>query len=129
MAYYYSKVIKDGSFDNVIAKVTDDLKKEGFGVLSVIDVKNTLMEKINVDFKKYTILGACHPHAAHKILQKEDKAGVFFPCNVVVEENEDGSIEVFAVDPYASMKSIDNDQIGCHLLDIQQKLMKVIDNA
>lgn len=129
MGYYFGKVIENSSFDDVIIKVTEELKKEGFGIMTTIDVKETLKSKLDVDFKKYTILGACNPHAAHKILKKEDKAGVFLPCNVIVEENEDGLIEVFAIDPFASMKAVDNDNIGCHLIDIQQRLMKVIDNV
>ncbi len=129
MKYYYNKVIENDSFDNVILRVTEELKNVGFGVLTTINVHDTLKEKIDVDFKKYTILGACNPHAAYKILQKEDKAGVFLPCNVIVEEHEDGTIEVFAIDPIASMKAVDNNTIGCHLIDVQQKLRKAVDDV
>ncbi len=129
MEYYYSKVIENESFENVITNVTGELKKVGFGVLTTINVHDTLKEKIDVDFKKYTILGACNPHAAYKILQKEDKAGVFLPCNVIVEENEDGNIEVTAVNPIAAMRAVDNNTIGCHLIDVQQKLIKVVDDV
>ena len=92
MSYYYNKVLKGKDFNEAIDQVTAELKKEGFGVLTEIDVKETLKKKIDVDFKKYKILGACNPHFAHKALQSEDKIGVFLPCNVVVEENENGDI-------------------------------------
>ena len=96
MSYYYNKVLTETSFDEAIEKVTGELSKEGFGVLTEIDVKETLKEKLDVDFKKYRILGACNPSFAHKALQAEDKIGVMLPCNVIVEEREPGVIEVSA---------------------------------
>ncbi len=128
MSYYFTKILKDASFDATVQKVTEELKREGFGVLTEIDVTSTLKKKLDVDFKKYTILGACNPHSAYKVLKKEDKIGVFMPCNVVVEENENGDIEVFAVDPIAALRAVDNDTIGCHLIEMQQKLQRVIEN-
>lgn len=128
MSYYFNKVLKTKNFDEAIEKVTAELKKEGFGVLTEIDVKNTLKEKIGVDFKKYKILGACNPHFAYKALQSEDKIGVFLPCNVIVEEHENGDIEVSAVDPIASMSSVKNDALGEFALEVQQTLMTVIKN-
>ena len=101
MNYYFNKVLIGTSFDEAIEKVGEELKKEGFGILNEIDIKETLKKKIDVDFKKYKILGACHPHFAHKALLSEDKIGLFLPCNVVVEEHENGDVEVSIVDPLA----------------------------
>jgi len=128
MSYYYSKVLKGKGFQEAIDKVTAELKKEGFGVLTEIDVSETLKKKIDVDFKKYKILGACNPHFAYKALQSEDKIGVFLPCNVVVEEHESGEVEVTAVDPIASMIAVKNDSLGSIATEIQEKLRRVIDN-
>ena len=128
MKYYFNKVIKNKSFDGAIELVTAELKKEGFGVLTEIDVKDTLKSKIDVDFKKYKILGACNPHLAYKALQSEDKIGVFLPCNVIVEEHENGEIEVSAVDPVASMSTVENDTLGALASEVQQKLVRVIEN-
>jgi len=128
MSYYFNKVLKGKSFDEAIEEVKTELKKEGFGVLTEIDVKETLKKKINVEFKKYKILGACHPQFAYEALQKEDKIGVFLPCNVIVEEHDNGEVEVSAVDPIASMISIKNESIGDLANEIQKKLMQVIKN-
>ncbi|MCB0397641.1 MAG: DUF302 domain-containing protein [Flavobacteriales bacterium] len=125
MSYYFTKTLNT-SFDDAIEKVTEALKQEGFGVLTEIDVQATLKKKLDVDFKKYRILGACNPTFAHKALQKEDKIGVFLPCNVVVEENEDGAVEVSAVDPIASMMSVENNSLGEVAVEVQGRLKKVI---
>lgn len=127
MNYCFSKVLNTGDFNEGIERVTAELKKEGFGVLTEIDVKDTLKKKIDVDFKKYTILGACSPKFAHQALQSEDKIGVFLPCNVIVEENENGEIEVSAVDPVASMMSVGNDKLEGIATEVRQKLRSVID--
>ncbi len=126
MSYYFNKVLSGKSFEEAIELVTAELKKEGFGVLTEIDVKETLKKKIDVDFKKYKILGACNPHFAYKALSSEDKIGVFLPCNVVVEEHENGTVEVSAVDPVASMSSVKNDALGPLAIEIQEKLKRVI---
>ncbi|NQV77233.1 MAG: DUF302 domain-containing protein [Lutibacter sp.] len=128
MSYYFNKVLKGKTFDEAVELVTVELKKEGFGVLTTIDVKETLKNKIDVDFKKYKILGACNPHSAYKALQNEDKIGVFLPCNVIVEEHENGEVEVSAVDPIASMTAVKNDTLGSIAIEIQQKLKNVIAN-
>lgn len=128
MKYYFNKTIEGKNFDEVIELVTVELKNEGFGVLTTIDVKQTLKNKIDVDFKKYTILGACNPHFAHKALMSEDKVGVFLPCNVIVEEHENGAIEVSAVDPIASMGAVENETLGGLAMKVQQKMKAVIDN-
>ena len=127
MKYFTSKTV-DLSYDQAIEKVTGLLKEEGFGVLTEIDVKNTLKEKLNVDFKKYKILGACNPNFAHKALQAEDKIGVMLPCNVIVEEHEDGTVEVSAVNPVASMQAVTNDDLHPIAGQVRDKLDKVIDN-
>ena len=127
MKYYTSKTV-DFTYDQAIEKVTGLLKEEGFGVLTEIDVKNTLKEKLDVDFKKYKILGACNPNFAHKALQAEDKIGVMLPCNVIVEEHEDGTVEVSAVNPVASMQAVTNDDLHPIAGQVRDKLDKVIDN-
>ena len=128
MSYCFNKIVNSKSFDEVIELVTAELKKEGFGVVTEIDMKDTLKKKIDVDFRKYKILGACHPQYAYKILMAEDKIGVFLPCNVVVQENEDGKIEVFAVDPVASMIAVKNESLMDIALEVQQKMKRVIES-
>ena len=128
MSYYFNKTILGKNFDETIDMVTEELKKEGFGVLTEIDVQATLKKKIDVDFKKYRILGACNPHFAYKALQSEDKIGVFLPCNVIVEEHDNGEVEVSAVDPIASMSAVKNDTLGEISLEVQQKMKRVIEN-
>ena len=127
MSYYFSKSV-DYDFDTAIAKVTEELKKEGFGVLTEIDVQATLKKKLNVDFKKYRILGACNPGFAHQALQAEDKTGTMLPCNVIVQEHPDGKVEVSAVDPVASMMAVKNDSLGSIATQVREKLRKVIEN-
>ena len=127
MAYYYSKQI-NGDFDGVIEKVTEALKTEGFGVLTEIDVQATFKKKLDVDYKKYRILGACNPTFAHKALSFEDKIGTMLPCNVVVIEQPEGYIEVVAVNPVASMMAIESDQLGEVAGEVKAKLERVIDS-
>lgn len=126
MSYFFNKKVAL-SFDDAIQKVTEELKKDGFGVLTEIDVKGTLKKKLDVDFKKYKILGACNPGFAYKALQNEDKIGVMLPCNVIVEENEDGSVEVSAVDPVASMQAIGNENLGKIAGEVRDKLRAVVE--
>ncbi|MAE09252.1 MAG: hypothetical protein CL661_10895 [Bacteroidetes bacterium] len=128
MSYYFSTKVKDLNFDDAIENVTEVLKKEGFGVMTVIDVKEKFKEKIDVDFKKYTILGACNPHFAYEALKNEDKIGVLLPCNVVVEEHENGEIEISAVDPIASMGAVKNESLNDIALEVQQKLKSIIES-
>ncbi len=128
MSYYFNKVLRNNGFDKAVEKVTVELKKEGFGVITEINVKKTLKNKIDVEFKPYKILGACNPHFAYKALQSEDKIGVFLPCNIVVEENDNSEIEVSAVDPIASMSSVKNEALGGLANEIRQKLICVIGN-
>jgi uncharacterized protein (DUF302 family) len=128
MSYYFNKVV-DMTFDEAIDKVTEELKKEGFGVLTEIDVTAALKKKINVDFRKYRILGACNPSYAHKALLAEDKIGTMLPCNVVVQETESGKVEIAAVNPVASMQAIENESLGEIAVIIQSKLKQVIENV
>ena len=126
MSYTFHKTIAAGNFDDAVEKVTAALKVEGFGVITTIDMKATMKKKLDVDFRNYTILGACHPSSAYKALQSETRIGVFLPCNVVVQELENGTFEVAAVDPIASMGAVENDQLSEVATDIQQKLKKVV---
>jgi uncharacterized protein (DUF302 family) len=125
MSYCFSKNL-DLSFEEAISNVTQELKKEGFGILTEIDVKDTLKNKLNVDFCKYTILGACNPPFAYKALQVEPRIGTMLPCNVIVREQSDGKIEVAAVDPLASMQAIQNPELQKVAVEIRSKLRKVI---
>ena len=127
MSYYFSKQL-DTSFDEAITRVTEELKKEGFGVLTSIDVRETLKNKLDVDFRRYRILGACNPPFAYKALLAEDKVGSMLPCNVVVQEAPQGGIEVAAIDPVASMQAIENDKLREVAATIQGKLKSVIDS-
>jgi len=127
MSYYFNKKV-NMTFDEAIDKVTEELKKEGFGILTEIDVKAALKKKINVDFKKYRILGACNPSFAHKALLAEDKIGLMLPCNVIVQEGENGTVEVAAIDPVASMQSVKNENLGEIAAIVQLKIKQVIEN-
>ncbi|MBS4060187.1 MAG: DUF302 domain-containing protein [Bacteroidetes bacterium] len=126
MNYFTTKTI-DGEFDAVIAKVTAALKEIGFGIITTIDVKATLKEKIDADFKPYTILGACNPHFAHKALRMEDKLGVILPCNVVVIDQGGGAIEVAAMEPLGMIQMIGNDQLTKLAAEISARIGEVIE--
>jgi uncharacterized protein (DUF302 family) len=125
MSYYFSKTV-DTDFEEAVAKVTERLKAEGFGILTDIDVKSTLKEKLDVDFRNYRILGACNPPFAYEALQAEDKIGTMLPCNVIVQKTPDDSVEVAAIDPVASMQAVDNPKLGDIAAQIQLKLKSII---
>ncbi len=125
MNYYFNKTLNE-DFDKVIEKVTEELKNEGFGILTEIDVKETLKKKLDVDFKKYKILGACNPPYAHKALEAEDKIGTMLPCNVIVQEIEEGTVEVAAVNPMASMQAVENEKLTEVADEITSRLEHVI---
>ena len=127
MTYYNSKTVSL-NFDDAIIKVTEELKKEGFGVLTEIDVQETLKKKINVDFRKYRILGACNPPLAYKALSEEENIGVMLPCNIIVQEKEDGKVQVSAINPMESMKSVNNPKLGEVAKTVSEKLAGVIKN-
>lgn len=126
MGYYFAKTL-DSGFDEAVRHTTEMLKQEGFGIITEIDVKETLKKKINVDFRNYRILGACNPALAHKALEIEDKVGTMLPCNVVVQEVGKGKIEVAAIDPVASMQAIDNPKLKAAAEEVRARLRKVID--
>ena len=127
MSYYFSKKVKM-AFEEAVVRITEELKKEGFGVLTEIDVKETLKKKLNVDFQQYKILGACNPPFAYQALQAEDKIGLMLPCNVIVQEKSAGEIEISAVDPVASMQAIQNPKLENVAKQVQAKLKKIIEN-
>ena len=127
MEYYFSKLLNT-SFDDAIKLTIEALKLEGFGVISEIRMHEKLKEKLNVDFKRYTILGACNPPFAYKALQAEDKIGTMLPCNVLIIEQGQNKIEIAAVNPIASMQAITNPALGDVAQQVTNKLKKVIDN-
>jgi len=126
MTYYIAKTIS-GKFDDVISRVTEALKAEGFGVLTEIDVAATLKKKIDVDFRPYRILGACNPQMAYKALSAEDKIGVMLPCNVIVQQTDKG-VEVAAVDPVASMQAVENPGLGDIAGPVKEALARVVNS-
>src|SRR3974377_2235040 len=126
MGYHFSKTL-DIPFDAAVAKAVEALKSEGFGVLTEIDIQNTLKQKIGVDFRKYRLLGACNPRLAYRALEAEDKIGTMLPCNVVVQLRADGNVEVSAIDPIASMQAIVNPALASVASEVQGKLRKVIE--
>lgn len=126
MSYHFSKNV-DLSFEEAIEKTTTELKEEGFGVLTEIDITDTLKKKLDVDFRNYRILGACNPPNAYKALQAESHIGLMLPCNVIVQEHEDGTVEVSAVDPVASMQAIENKDLGEIADTIRNMLKNVVD--
>jgi len=126
MDYYFNKILQT-DFDQAIIKVTEALKTEGFGIITQIDMQAKLKEKLGVDFKKYTILGACNPAFAYKALQAEEKIGTMLPCNVVVIDREDGTTEVVAVHPKASMMAIQNAAMEPLADEVTVKIKRVID--
>ncbi len=126
MSYYFNKTLAV-PFDEAVERVKAELKKDGFGVLTDIDVKKTLNEKLGVDFRKYRILGACNPFFAHEALLAEDKIGTMLPCNVIVQEHADGRVEVAAIDPLASMQAVQNPELGTIGLEVRNKLKAVVD--
>ena len=128
MNYYFTTTLRNLSFSEAISKVTEELKKEGFGILTEIDIKSTMKKKLDVDFYNYTILGACNPPFAYKALLAENKIGTMLPCNVIVQEKEQGVIEISAVDPAASMSSVDNKGLNDIAGEVRDTLQRVISN-
>lgn len=125
--YYINKTV-ELSFEEAIGRVTEELKKEGFGVLTEIDVQATLKKKLDVDFRPYKILGACNPPYAHRALQAERHIGVMLPCNVIVQEAGEGRSEVAAIDPLVAMSRVDNPALMPVAEEISAKLQRVIAN-
>ena len=125
MSYHFSKTVKL-PFEEAIARATEVLGQNGFGVLTTIDIKAALKKKLDVDFRPYTILGACNPGFAYKALQAEPHIGTMLPCNVIVQDKGDEGVEVSAVDPMASMQAIENEDLGKIAGNVQDLLEKVI---
>jgi uncharacterized protein (DUF302 family) len=128
MAFHFSKTL-DLPFDQAVSHVIEALKREGFGILTDIDVKATLKSKLGEDFRAYRILGACNPPLAFRALQLEDKIGTMLPCNVIVQERQSGGVEVSAVDPVASMQAIDNADLAEVAKEVQMKLKRVVESV
>lgn len=128
MTYHFSKTV-NYSFDECIDRVTEELKKDGFGILTEIDVKGTFKKKLDVDFREYRILGACNPNFAHQAIQAEPMIGTMLPCNVIIQGNEDGSYTISAVDPMASMSAIENPSLGEIASQVRALLQGVIERV
>ncbi|MEB8329884.1 DUF302 domain-containing protein [Flavobacteriaceae bacterium KMM 6897] len=126
MSYYFKKSFHNADFDDMVTKTIAALKNEGFGVLTEIDMKATLKQKLDVDFQNYKILGACNPPFAYKALLAEDKIGTMLPCNIIIQEKEKGHIEVAAVDPNASMMAVGNKDLSEIASQVTQKLKNFI---
>lgn len=126
MSYYFAKMLSV-PFEEAVQRATEALKREGFGIITEIDVRDTLKKKINVDFRNYRILGACNPALAYEVLQLEDKVGTMLPCNVVIQETAEGGTEVAAIDPVASMQAINNPRLKQAAEQVQAKLRKVVE--
>lgn len=127
MSYYYSRKISAG-FDSAIEKVTSELKKEGFGVLTEIDVADTLKKKLDVDFRPYRILGACNPPFAYQALQSEDKIGLLLPCNFIVQQISEDEVEVSAINPLVSMQNVKNDNLNSVAAQVAEKIERIINS-
>jgi uncharacterized protein (DUF302 family) len=126
MTYYISKRVKT-DFNKAVMQITESLAKEGFGILTEIEVDKILKTKLGVDFRRYKILGACNPVFAHKALQEEDKIGTMLPCSVIVQEIDDGLTEVAAIDPVAAMMAIDNPAVSGFANEVREKLVKAVE--
>ena len=126
MSYHFSKTVAM-DFQAAVDKVTAELKARGFGILTQIDVRQTLKAKLDVEFRPYLILGACNPPFAYRALQAEDKIGTMLPCNVIVQQHADGSVEMSAVDPVASMAAVANAELARVAEEVRNRLRAVID--
>ena len=126
MSYYFARTI-EASFDDVVSRTREALMAEGFGVITEIDVQKTLKTKINVDFRPYLILGACNPTMAYQALQLEDNVGAMLPCNIVVQQRSEGTVEVAAIDPVASMQAIENPALTEKASEVAAKLRSALD--
>jgi uncharacterized protein (DUF302 family) len=127
MSYYFAKTLS-APFDDAVSRTLSALQAEGFGVITEIDIKETLKKKLDIDFRRYRILGACNPALAHEALQLEDKVGTMLPCNVIVQDKGDGATEVAAIDPVSSMQAIDNPDLLERAELVRAKLQRVIES-
>lgn len=124
--YYFAKTLA-GEYDSVVVKVTEALKAEGFGVISTINIDEKFKEKLGIEYRKYTILGACNPAFAHKALEMENKIGTMLPCNVVIQETGENIFEIAAVNPVASMMAIDNPDLASIAIEVRSSMKAVVD--
>lgn len=127
MNYNISKKVESG-FNETIHKISEELKKQGFGIITEIDLKDKFKEKLNIEFRNYTILGACNPALAYQAIQQEDKIGVMLPCNILVQEHQNGEVEVTAINPLVSMGAVQNDELEALASEVSNKLKRVIEN-
>jgi len=128
MSYYFAKTLSV-DFDEAVGRTVEALKREGFGIITEIDVKETFHKKLGIEFRNYRILGACNPALAHEALELEDKVGTMLPCNVVVQDVGGGMIEIAAIDPVASMQAIDNPRLKESAAQVGTKLQKAIESC
>ncbi|MDA3816277.1 MAG: DUF302 domain-containing protein [Prolixibacteraceae bacterium] len=126
MDYYISNTVRNSSFDEVEKKVTELLKAEGFGVITEIDVQSTFKKKLDIDYRPYKILGACNPVLANKVLESDDKMGVMLPCNVCIQQKEENTIEVFAINPLVAMKPVDAEGLEEFAKQVSERLNNVV---
>lgn len=127
MNYNISKKVESG-FNETIHKISEELKKQGFGIITEIDLKDKFKEKLNIEFRNYTILGACNPALAYQAIQQEDKIGVMLPCNILVQEHQNGEVEVTAINPLVSMGAVQNDELETLASEVSNKLKRVMEN-
>jgi uncharacterized protein (DUF302 family) len=127
MSYYTTKILKT-DFDTAVERITKTLQNEGFGIISVIPIHEKIKEKLDIDFKKYVVLGACNPGFAYQALQLEDKIGVLLPCNVIVQQQAAGEIEISAINPMETMQPVNNEELGDLALEVSKRLAKAIEN-
>jgi uncharacterized protein (DUF302 family) len=121
MKYHISKNVK-GNFDDVVDRVTSELKTEGFGIITEIDLKEKFREKLNREFRNYKILGACNPALAYDAIQVEDHIGIMLPCNVLIQQHDDGRVEVSAINPLQSIGAVNNPQLSGLADQVNKKL-------
>ena len=126
MSYNISKKVK-GTFEKTIYRVTEELNNEGFGIITEVDLREKFKEKLDVDFRNYTILGACNPKLAYEAVQLEDKIGIMLPCNVLVQEHENGEVEVSAINPMASIGAVNNSRLEGVASEVSNRLQRVIE--
>lgn len=127
MNYYFSKISKN-NFEDTLQKIDTELKKVGFGILTEIDVQDTLKKKLDVEFRKYKILGACNPQIAYQVLSNEDKIGVLLPCNIIVQEKGNNEVEVAIVNPLVAMQAVEKKSLTTFAIEATEKLKKVLEN-
>jgi uncharacterized protein (DUF302 family) len=128
MTYHFSKTV-NMNFDDAVVSAKEALRRHNFRVISEIDMKDNFKKALNVDFRPYLILGACNPQLSYRALQAEDKIGTMLPCNIVLQQQEDGRVEVSAIDPVASMQAVTHIVINQVAQEIRSHLERVVDEV